>query len=158
LKSELFDRDEQIMKLNEQLNTSSNRLSQTMDHETQTDEQQQDKSVQINNKLKRALQTIKEKVHRIVTEKPELFPQMSDDTIERIEQLVSTVGNQAEQIEILQNERDQFQQNLSEKDEEQTLLQKRLDDVELQFRKTIESLQQERNALVEEQTVQSSES
>ncbi len=158
MKSELFDRDEQIMKLNEQLNTSSNRLSQTMDHETQTDEQQQDKSVQINNKLKRALQTIKEKVHRIVTEKPELFPQMSDDTIERIEQLVSTVGNQAEQIEILQNERDQFQQNLSEKDEEQTLLQKRLDDVELQFRKTIESLQQERNALVEEQTVQSSES
>jgi len=158
LKSELSDRDEQIMKLNEQLNTSSNRLSQIMDHETQTDEQQQDKSVQINNKLKRALQTIKEKVHRIVTEKPELFPQMSDDTIERIEQLVSTVGNQAEQIEILQNERDQFQQNLSEKDEEQTLLQKRLDDVELQFRKTIESLQQERNALVEQQTVQSSES
>lgn len=158
MKSELFDRDEQIMKLNEQLNTSSNRLSQTMDHETQTDEQQQDKSVQINNKLKRALQTIKEKVHRIVTEKPELFPQMSDDTIERIEQLVSTVGNQAEQIEILQNERDQFQQNILEKDEEQTLLQKRLDDVELQFRKTIESLQQERNALVEEQTVQSSES
>jgi chromosome segregation ATPase len=158
LKSELFDRDEQIMKLNEQLNTSSNRLRQIMDHETQTDDQQQDKSVQINNKLKRALQTIKEKVHRIVTEKPELFPQMSDDTIERIEQLVSIVGNQAEQIEILQNERDQFQQNILEKDEEQTLLQKRLDDVELQFRKTIESLQQERNALVEEQTVQSSES
>jgi predicted nucleic acid-binding Zn-ribbon protein len=158
LKSELSDRDEQIMKLNEQLNTSSNRLSQIMDHETQTDEQQQDKSVQINNKLKRALQTIKEKVHRIVTEKPELFPQMSDDTIERIEQLVSTFGNQAEQIEILQNERDQFQKNLSEKDEEQTLLQKRLDDVQLEFRKTIESLQQERNALVEQQTVQSSES
>ncbi len=158
MKSELFDRDEQIMKLNEQLNTSSNRLRQIMDHETQTDDQQQDKSVQINNKLKRALQTIKEKVHRIVTEKPELFPQMSDDTIERIEQLVSIVGNQAEQIEILQNERDQFQQNILEKDEEQTLLQKRLDDVELQFRKTIESLQQERNALVEEQTVQSSES
>jgi predicted nucleic acid-binding Zn-ribbon protein len=158
LKSELFDRDEQIMKLNEQLNTSSNRLRQIMDHETQTDDQQQDKSVQINNKLKRALQTIKEKVHRIVTEKPELFPQMSDDTIERIEQLVSTFGNQAEQIEILQNERDQFQKNLSEKDEEQTLLQKRLDDVQLEFRKTIESLQQERNALVEQQTVQSSES
>ncbi len=158
MKSELSDRDEQIMKLNEQLNTSSNRLSQIMDHETQTDEQQQDKSVQINNKLKRALQTIKEKVHRIVTEKPELFPQMSDDTIERIEQLVSTFGNQAEQIEILQNERDQFQKNLSEKDEEQTLLQKRLDDVQLEFRKTIESLQQERNALVEQQTVQSSES
>ncbi len=158
MKSELFDRDEQIMKLNEQLNTSSNRLRQIMDHETQTDDQQQDKSVQINNKLKRALQTIKEKVHRIVTEKPELFPQMSDDTIERIEQLVSTFGNQAEQIEILQNERDQFQKNLSEKDEEQTLLQKRLDDVQLEFRKTIESLQQERNALVEQQTVQSSES
>ena len=121
------------------------------DCETQTDDQQQEKTVQVNNKLKRALQTIKEKVHRIVTEKPELFPEIADDTIERIDQLVSTVEKQAEQI-------DQLQQNLSEKDEEQILLQQRLDDAELELRTTIESLREEQNTLVEQQTVQSSDS
>jgi hypothetical protein len=75
---------------------------------------------------------------------------MNDDTIERIEQLISTVENQAEQI-------DQLQQNLSEKHDEQTLLQQRLDDVEFEFSKTIESLQQERNTLIEQQTIQSAE-
>ena len=116
-----------------------------IDCETQTDDQQQEKMLQMNNKLKRALQTIKEKVHRIVTEKPELFPEIGDDTIERIDQLVSTVEQQAEQI-------DQLQQNLSDKDEEQILLQQRLDDTELELRTTIESLQEEIRELNETKT------
>ncbi len=64
--------------------------------------------------MKRALQTIKEKIHRIITERPELFPHMSEDTIERLDQLISVVDNQAKEIERLQHERDYTQQEVNE--------------------------------------------
>jgi uncharacterized phage infection (PIP) family protein YhgE len=140
-------------------------MNQTIDNETQTDDQQHDKLVQTNNKLKRALQTIKDKIHRIAGERPELFPQMSDDTIERLDQLISAVENQTKQIEILQNvplfegyqkQIDQLQQNLSQKEEEQILLQDRLHEVELELRKTLDD-QSRPEALVEQQSLQLTE-
>jgi len=173
-------------------------MNQTIDNETQTDDQQKDKFVQINNKLKRALQTIKEKINRIVTEKPELFPQSTDDTIERLDQLISAVENQTKHIEISQNghdyaeqeidehqakieqvisqvpsfedyqkQIDQLQQNLSQKEEERTLLRDHFSEVELELRKIIddqtsttdrlEALVEERNVLVEQQSLQLTE-
>jgi hypothetical protein len=84
-------------------------IKQTIDNETQTDEQSQDKLVQVNNKLKRALQTIKDKIHQAVIERSDLFSDVSDDTIERLDHLISTIGNQANEIDRLQNERDQLQ-------------------------------------------------
>jgi len=140
-------------------------MNQTIDNETQTDDQQHDKLVQNNNKLKRALQTIKDKIHRIAGERPELFPQTSDDTIERLDQLISAVENQTKQIEILQNissfegyqkQIDQLQQNLSQKEEEQILLQDRLHEVELELRKTLDD-QSRLEALVEQQSLQLTE-
>jgi chromosome segregation ATPase len=219
LKSQLAERDEQIEELNKkyseissnieiliqerdnlrnkcnELTRSSSRINQTINNETQTDDQQQDKFIQINNKLKRALQTIKEKINRIVTEKPELFPQSTDDTIERLDQLISVVENQAKHIKISQNGHDyaeqeidehqakieqvisqvpsfedyqkqinQLQQNLSQKEEERTLLRDHFSEVELELRKTIddqtsttdrlEALVEERNVLVEQQSLQ----
>lgn len=146
----LFNRkiDNLKYQLSEETILSSSQINQT----TQTDDQQQqqqDKFIQINNKLKRALQTIKEKIQKIINEKPELFPQINDDTIQRLDQLISLIQNQAKQIEILQNERsieiqqlssqissvedyqkqiNQLQQDLSQKEEEHILFQKKLDD------------------------------
>lgn len=74
---------------------------ETIDNETQTEEQSQ-----VNNKLKRALQTMKDKIHQAVTERPELFPNVGEDTIQRLDHLISTIENQATQIDILNDERD----------------------------------------------------
>jgi hypothetical protein len=47
-----------------------------------------------------------------VAERPDLFADTSDDTIERLDHLISTVSNQATQIDILQAERDQAEEQL----------------------------------------------
>lgn len=87
---------------------------QTADNETQTDEPVSDKSTQLSIKLKRALQTVKEKVHQAVVEQPEIFESVSDDTMERLDHLILTFGDQATQIASLQNDRDRVQQQLDE--------------------------------------------
>jgi hypothetical protein len=85
---------------------------QTTDHESQTDDHQHEKLVQMNNKLKRALQTFKEKIHRVVTERPDLFEGIGEETNERLDHLISTAENQATQVSVLQAERDQIEQQL----------------------------------------------
>jgi len=94
-----------------QKNTSSSPV-QTIDNESQTDDQQYDKIIQINNKLKRALQSLKDKINRLVTERPDLFVNIGEDTSERLDYLISTVEHQATQIDILQTERDQSEEQL----------------------------------------------
>lgn len=154
----LFNRkiDNLKYELSEETILSSSQINQT----TQTDDQQQqDRFLQINNKLKRALQTIKEKIQRIIHEKPELFPQINDDTIQRLDQLISLIQNQAKQIEILQNERsieiqqlssqissvedyqkqiNQLQQDLSQKEEEHILLQHHLNNIQFELKKKLD--------------------
>jgi len=94
-----------------QKNTSSSPV-QTIDNESQTDDQQYDKIIHINNKLKRALQSLKDKINRLVTERPDLFVNIGEDTSERLDYLISTVEHQATQIDILQTERDQSEEQL----------------------------------------------
>jgi hypothetical protein len=70
-------------------------------------------------------------------------------------------------IQDYQKEIDQLQQNLSQKDAQQTSLQEHLNQVELELKKVVdshalamnqyESLIQERDALVEQQVLQSAE-
>ena len=67
----------------------------------------------------------------------------------------------------LQKEIDQLQDDLSQKDDERILLQERLDKVELELKKTLDdqtsteskyqSLVNERDALIEQQTIHSTE-
>jgi hypothetical protein len=123
-----FNQEEQITKINDDeeptftnrlLNfvsnvTSTSRTNEMIDNETQTDEQLQDKLTQVNNKLKRVLQNIKDKVHQAVIERPELFLDVADDTIVRLDHLISKIGNQAIEINRLQNEYDQAQQEISQ--------------------------------------------
>ena len=105
----------------------------TADHETQTDELSQDKLSQVNNKLRRALQTIKEKVHQAAIEHPEIFTDTGDDTLERLDHLIAAVGNQAAQIQFLKNEM-----------EEQPLQQDRVsDDHHSQLSKEVDQLRSE---------------
>ena len=75
----------------------------------QTDDQQQDKLAKLNIKLKRALQIFKEKIHRIATERPDLFANIGEETTERLDHLISTVGHQATQIDQLQNQTSELQ-------------------------------------------------
>lgn len=85
----------------------------TTDNESQTDDRQHEKLVQINNKLKRALQTMKEKIQRVVNHQPDLFDGVGEDTSERLDHLIATIDNQAEQMDVLRAERDRLDIQLS---------------------------------------------
>ncbi len=85
---------------------------ETTDNESQTDDRQHEKLVQMNNKLKRALQTFKDKIQRVVTERPDLFEGIGEETGERLDHLISTVENKTTQIDVLQAERDQIEEQL----------------------------------------------
>jgi len=56
---------------------------------------------QVNNN---ALQTIKNKIDQIVGERPELFPDSNDDTIQLLDHSISVIEHQAAQIDLLKNE------------------------------------------------------
>lgn len=71
----------------------------TIDNETQTDDQHYDKVVQLNHKLKKAFQNMKEKINRFVNEKPHLFLETNDEIMERLDQLISTFKTQISQHE-----------------------------------------------------------
>ena len=88
-------------RLAEEIQAAPTSAVPTMDNESQTEEQQQDKLVQVNNKLKRALQLIKDKIQRIVKEQPDLFESVGDETSERLEHLIHLVSNQATQMQAL---------------------------------------------------------
>ncbi len=92
----------------EELQKNASSSIQTTDNEKQPD----DKLVKINTKLKRALQTFKDKIHRVVTERPELFVDVGEETSERLDHLISTVEHQATQIDILQAEHNGAEEQL----------------------------------------------
>ena len=119
----------QIDNLMEELQKKTLPSVQTVDRESQTDDHQHEKLVQMNNKLKRVLQLFKEKIQRVVAERPDLFDGVGEETSERLEHLISTVDSQAVQIGELEN-------NLSQKDEQQTLLEQRLNEVERELSQT----------------------
>jgi hypothetical protein len=92
----------------EELQKNASSSIQTTDNDKQPD----DKLVKINNKLKRALQSLKDKIHRVVTERPELFVNIGEETSERLDHLISTVEHQATQMDILQAERNEAEEQL----------------------------------------------
>ncbi len=85
---------------------------QKTDSDSQTDDRQHEKLVQANNRLKRTLRIYKDKIEQVVTERPDLFDGIGEETSERLNHLISTVENQATQINVLQGERDQMEKQL----------------------------------------------
>jgi chromosome segregation ATPase len=99
--------------LMEEIQKNASSSVQTTDNERQIiDDQQQDKLAKMNTKLKRALQTLKEKINRIVTERPDLFTNIGEETNERLDHLISTVEHQATKIDALQAEHSGVEEQL----------------------------------------------
>jgi hypothetical protein len=71
--------------------------------------------VQANNQLKDVLQTFKDKIQQMVTERPNLFDGIGEETDERFDHLLSTIESQATQIGSLQAERNQVEEELQNK-------------------------------------------
>jgi len=66
----------------------------------------------MNNELNCSLQTFKDKIDRAVTEKSDLFEGIGEETGEHLDHLISTVGSQATQINVLNTERHQVEEQL----------------------------------------------
>jgi len=66
----------------------------------------------MNNELNCALQTLKDRIDRTVTEKPDLFEGIGEETSKRLDHLISTVGSQAMQVNVLHTERNQVEEQL----------------------------------------------
>ena len=99
LQSLISERDAPL----ERLQTRASTDSPVPDHE---------KLVKVNNKLKRVVHTFKEKIQQVVTERPELFADVGEETSERLDHLLSTVQEQASYIVVLQSEREQTEEQL----------------------------------------------
>ena len=68
----------------------------------------------MNHKLKRALQTMRERIQQVAVERPELFPSSSEDTLERLNHLLSAIDHQASHITQLQSQWEDAQQHIDQ--------------------------------------------
>jgi len=99
-------------KLLEEIEKKTLPSTEITDNESQTDDRQHETIVQLNNKLKNEVQSFKDKIERVVTKRPNLFDGISEETNERLDQLISTLENQETQMDALQVERDQVEEQL----------------------------------------------
>jgi len=88
------------------------------DSESQTDVYEDEKLAQVNKKFKRALHKVKNQIQRVVTERPDLFDGIGEDSNERLDHLILIVEYQAVQIDALQAERDHVEEQLREANKE----------------------------------------
>ena len=102
LKQNLVDSRLQIDSLVQQIEELTSAASQT--------ESQQEKLTQVNSKLKRALQTLKEKIQRVAVDRSDLFANVGEETSERLDHLIATLESQATQIDSIRVERDRVEQ------------------------------------------------
>ena len=131
-------------------------IIKTVDSESQTDDKQHKRLVQSNNKLKGTLQTFKDKINRLVTDKPELFNGIDEDTSDQLDHLIFTVENQLGQITSLQVDYNRLEQQLKEKlSENDAELQKAKDElgvVSIEYEDQLETLRQEKDSSLEQQS------
>jgi chromosome segregation ATPase len=102
----------------EEIEKKNTLMIETTDNESQTDDHQNYKSLQENKKLKQALKKVKNQIQRIVTERPDLFDGIGEDSNERLDHLIAVVEYQAVQIDALQAERDQVEEQLRDANKE----------------------------------------
>lgn len=63
-----------------------------------------DKLLKMNTKLKRFLQTMKEKIQGVVAQHPSLFENVGEETNERLDHLISTVNDLVRRLDELRRE------------------------------------------------------
>lgn len=78
----------------------------------QTDDDQHEELLQTNSRLNGVLQTFQEKIDQMAMNKPDLFDDTNKEINERFDQLISTIGNQAAQIDQLREERNRIEEEL----------------------------------------------
>ncbi len=85
---------------------------QTIENDNQTDDDEHEKLIQVNNKLEHTLQTVKDDIGRVVSDRPDLFDGIGEEVDERLRHLISTLENQAKQINLLHTERNEIEEQL----------------------------------------------
>lgn len=104
--------DQERLMLLEELEKKNALVVETIENECQTDDRQYEKLVQVNSKLKRALQGIKDKINRLATERSDLFEGIGEETNERLAHLISTIENQATKLDVQYAERNEVEKQL----------------------------------------------
>ena len=107
--SQIENLTQERTKLLEDIEKNVSTPVQANENESQTDDYQDEKLTQVNNELKDALQTYKEKLSQVASERPDLFDGAGAQTSERLDHLISTLASQATKIDVLQAERDQIE-------------------------------------------------
>lgn len=72
-------------------------LAQAANNDIPKEDEPSARSAQSNTKQKRALQSVKDKIQRVVSDRPELFEGVGEDTNDRLDHLISTLVDQAAQ-------------------------------------------------------------
>ena len=90
--------------LREEIQKNAATIAQLTEYEKQTGDLPQEKLAKLNSKLKRALQTFKDKICRLVIARPDLFVNIGEETSERFDHVLYTVEHQAARIDLLQAE------------------------------------------------------
>jgi uncharacterized phage infection (PIP) family protein YhgE len=96
----------------EEIEKQTTRFVKTTDAESQTDNDEREEIVQVNNQLKDVLQIFKDKIKRVVTGRSDLLDNIDEETSEQLEHLFSTRENQAKEINVLHAQRDQIEEQL----------------------------------------------
>jgi uncharacterized protein involved in exopolysaccharide biosynthesis len=96
----------------EEIEKQTTRFVKTTDAESQTDNDEREEIVQVNNQLKDVLQIFKDKIKRVVTGRSDLLDNIDEETSEQLEHLLSTRENQAKEINVLHAQRDQIEEQL----------------------------------------------
>ena len=155
-KQQIENLTQERAELLEEIQRKTLAIVETVDSESQTDDKQHKRLVQSNNKLKGTLQTFKDKINRLVTDKPELFNGIDEDTSDQLDHLIFTVENQLGQITSLQVDYNRLEQQLKEKlSENDAELQKAKDElgvVSIEYEDQLETLRQEKDSSFEQQS------
>jgi hypothetical protein len=88
---------------------------QTVENEVQTDDDEHEKLLEVNKSLKSVVEIMADKIHHAVTERPDLFAGINEETNERLDHLISTIETQAKQIDLLRAEHDQTREKYQRK-------------------------------------------
>jgi hypothetical protein len=109
-KNQIKNLMEERGKLLEEIEKSTPLPIQTTANEVQTDDDEHEKLLEMNNTLKHTVETIGDKIHQFISAISNLSGDIGEDTIERVDNLISAIDNQATQINVLQTERDQAEE------------------------------------------------
>lgn len=107
--------NEERAKLLEEIEKNKSLPIQRTENEVQTDDDEHEKLLEVNKSLKSTIETIENKIRDVITVRSDLFRDIDEGTIERLDHLISSIQNQGTQINDLKTEYDQTKENYQHK-------------------------------------------